>query len=265
MIPEIKLPDIKVAGDKIHYAEGSTTDPARPTVLMIHGAGQSIATWKNQLELLRDDPGYNSVAVDLPGHGLSEGKGFRDAEGYMGFVMEFIRALGLGEIIPLGHSMGGAVALLHALENPDVIRALVLAGTGARLRVSGESLKTAKTNYRLFCDIAPGRMIAESSPEVLRQEFKEGLLRTSPEVCYWDLVACDEFDIMDRVQGIKKPACIISAELDILTPPKYGEYLRDSISGSSYHLIRGSGHFMMLEKPWEFNEILSGFLTDIAS
>lgn len=63
---------------------------------------------------------------------------------------------------------------------------------------------------------------------------------------------------------IKAPACIISAELDILTPPRYGEYLRDSIAASAYHLIRDSGHFMMLEKPDEFNEILYGFLTNAA-
>ena len=108
-------------------------------------------------------------------------------------------------------------------------------------------------------------MIAESSPGEIKREFREGLLRTSPEVCYWDLVACDEFDIMDRLHEIEVPAFIVSAELDLLAPPKYGEYLNSSISGSIYHLINGAGHFMMLEKPLEFNEILSGFLTNISS
>lgn len=258
------MPEITVGGDRINYAEGSTTDPARPTLLMIHGAGQSIATWKNQLELLKDDPMYNVIAVDLPGHGSSEGKGFRDAEGYKGFIVEFARTLGLGEIIPLGHSMGGAVALLYALDNADAVKAIILAAAGASMRVAPESLNTVKNNYLAFCDAATLRMIAPGSPEDVRKEFKEGLLRTSPGVCYGDLIACDEFDIMDKVQEIKTPTCIISAELDILTPPVYGEHLRDSISGSSYHLIRGSGHFMMLEKPREFNEILSGFLTAIA-
>ncbi|HVY54484.1 MAG TPA: alpha/beta hydrolase, partial [Thermodesulfobacteriota bacterium] len=129
---------------------------------------------------------------------------------------------------------------------------------------SGETLENVKNNYKLFCDLSPRRMIAESSPDEVRREFREELLRTSPEVCYRDLVACDEFDIMDSVHEVKAPVCIVSAELDILTPPKYGEYLRDSILGSDYHLIRGSGHFMMLEKPLEFNEILLGFLTKVA-
>lgn len=259
------MPEIIVGGDRIHYAAGSATDPVRPTVLMIHGAGQRIATWKHQLELLRDDPRYNVIAPDLPGHGFSEGQGFCNAEGYKGFIGEFARALGLGEIIPVGHSMGGAVAMLYALDNPESVRALGLVGTGARMRVSPETLKTVKSDYRLFCDVSPGRMIAETSPDEVRKEFREGLLRTSPEVCYRDLVACDEFDIMDRLHEIEVPALIVSAELDLLAPPKYGEYLNSSISGSIYHLINGAGHFMMLEKPLEFNEILSRFLTNIAA
>ena len=155
--------------------------------------------------------------------------------------------------------------MLYALDDPESVRALGLVGTGARLRVSPETLKTVKNNYGSFCETAPGRMIAESSPDEVRKEFREGLLRTSPEVCYWDLVACDEFDIMDRVHEIEVPAFIVSAELDLLAPPKYGEYLNSSISGSIYHLINGAGHFMMLEKPLEFNEILSRFLTNIAA
>ncbi len=70
---------------------------------------------------------------------------------------------------------------------------------------------------------------------------------------------------MDRVHEIKTPNFIVSAELDLLAPPKYGEYLNSSIRGSIYHLINGAGHFMMLEKPLEFNEILSRFLTNIAA
>lgn len=259
------MPEIMVGGDRINYAAGGVTDPARPTLLMIHGAGQSIATWRYQLELLRDDPRYNVIALDLPAHGSSGGEGFRTAEGYKGFIGEFARALGLGKIIPVGHSMGGAVAMLYALDNPETVRALGLVGTGARLRVSPETLQTVKNNYGSFCESAPGRMIAESSPGEIKREFREGLLRTSPEVCYWDLVACDEFDIMDRVHEIEVPAFIVSAELDLLAPPKYGEYLNSSIRGSTYHLIKGAGHFMMLEKPLEFNEFLSGYLTTIAA
>ncbi len=259
------MPEIIIGGNRISYTEGDTTDPARPTVLMIHGAGQRAATWKHQLELLKNHPKYNLIIPDLPGHGASEGEGFGDIAGYKGFIEEFAEALGLTGIIPVGHSMGGAVAMVYALDRPEKVRAAVLVGTGARMRVAGETLKTVKNDYKQFCDIAPARMFAPNSPAELKEKFRKDLLDTSPEVCYRDLVACDEFDLMDRVREIKTPACIISADQDILTPPKYGEHLRDSIIGSSYNLIKGSGHFMMLERPLEFNRILSGFLMTLGS
>ncbi len=259
------MSQITVSGNRINYLEGDVTDPGRPTVLMIHGAGQRAATWKRQLELLKNHPKYNMIIPDLPGHGASEGEGSRDVAGYAVFIEELAAALGLGDVIPVGHSMGGGVAMVYALDHPEKVIGSVLVGTGARMRVAGETLKAVKNNYELFCDAAPSRMIAPGSPDEIRKEFREGLLDTSPEVCYWDLVACDEFDLMDRVREIKSPACIISADQDILTPPKYGEHLRDSIIGSSYNLIKGSGHFMMLEQPLEFNRILAGFLMSLGS
>jgi pimeloyl-ACP methyl ester carboxylesterase len=194
---------------------------------------------------------------------MSEGSGFKDIAGYKGFIEEFADALCFNDLILVGHSMGGGVAMVFALDHPEKVRACVLAGAGARLRVAGETLKAVKNNYQAFCDAAPARMIAPDSPEEIRKEFREGLLNTSPHVCYWDLVACDEFDIMERVHEIKTPACIISGEFDILTPPKYGEHLKNSIRDSFYHLIHDAGHFMMQEKPEEFNRILRGFLISV--
>jgi pimeloyl-ACP methyl ester carboxylesterase len=78
-----------------------------------------------------------------------------------------------------------------------------------------------------------------------------------------DFIACDEFDLTNEVEKIKVPTLIISATEDILTPVKYGQYLHSKIQGSKFHVIKDAGHFMMQEKPDEFNTILLQFLASI--
>lgn len=255
------MSEILIDGNRIHYISGDNIDSKRPTVLMIHGAGQSSATWKFQLDLFRKEADFNFIVPDLPGHGESDGDGFRSVGGYKEFIKEFVGALGLNDLILVGHSMGGGVAMLFALEHGEELRACVLVDTGARMRVAEETLKAVRNNYQLFCDISPTRAFAENSPEGLKKEFREGLLNTSQDVCYRDLIACDEFDITERVSGIDVPTLIVSGSEDILTPVKYGEYLNNRIKGSSLIVIEKAGHFVMQERPQEFNRALVNFIS----
>lgn len=254
------MAEILVDGEKIHYIKSDSIEPLRPTVLFIHGAAQRTATWKYQLEILKDHPDFNVIAPDLPGHGQSEGKGRRSVAEYTEFMVRFIKTLKLNAIIAVGHSMAGGIAMLLAVDHPGMISACVLVDTGVKMPVAEESLKTVKNNYQSFCDISPNRMYANSASDELKREYKAGLLDTSPEVSYWDLVACNEFDIDSRVDSIDVPTLIISGEHDILTPVKYGEYLHEKIKGSSFHVIMGAGHFVMQESPEEFNSLLLDFL-----
>ena len=68
--------------------------------------------------------------------------------------------------------MGGGIAMLYALEHPRDVTACILVGTGARLRVAGQTLQAAKNNYELFCDAAPGRAFPVSSPQGLGMRLK---------------------------------------------------------------------------------------------
>jgi pimeloyl-ACP methyl ester carboxylesterase len=230
---------------------------------MIHGAGQSSATWEYQVDILRSHPGFNLLIIDLPGHGKSEGNGYRSITEYTDFVKSFTDILGLEKLILVGHSMGGGIAQVFAVDYPKSVLACVLVATGARLRVAKETLLAVKNNYDIFCEVAPTRAFAASSPEELKTRFREGLRRTSQEVSYWDLMACDEFDIMNELGEIRVPTLIISGKEDILTPVKYGEYLSQKIPHSRLHVISGAGHFMMQEKPDDFNRVLLEFLNSL--
>ena len=254
------MPTIPIRGLKVNYISGDDFKKSRPTILMIHGAGQSSATWEYQVDVLKDHDDFNLIIPDLPGHGKSEGSGYRSVKEYGNFIEDFADALNLEKLVLVGHSMGGGMSLVFTLAYPERVYACVLVGTGARLRVSPETLLAVKNNYEVFCEVAPTRMFAGSSPDELKRKFAEGLRRTPQEVSYRDLMACDEFDVMSEIEEIAVPTLIISATEDILTPVKYGEYLNRKIRGSMLHVTRGAGHFMMQERPDEFNLVLLEFL-----
>lgn len=256
------MPEVSIQGNPINYIQGDRFDKSRPTLLFLHGAGQRIATWRFQEDLFRNHPKFNYVALDLPGRGGSGGKGLKSVEEYKDFLLEFVDTLDLENIILIGHSMGGGISMLLAIEHPELVEALILVATSAKLSVAPETLDKARDNYEEFYAISPNRAFAEESPDALKQEYQKGLIDTGSAVCYGDLMACNVFDIMKEVEKIHLPTLIISADKDIMTPPKYGEYLHQKIYGSEFHEIKGSGHFIMQEKAHEFNSILEDFLNN---
>jgi pimeloyl-ACP methyl ester carboxylesterase len=86
---------------------------------------------------------------------------------------------------------------------------------------------------------------------------------TPPDVLHGDFVACDAFDIMDRLGEIAAPTVIVCGTQDWLTPSKYSIYLRDHIAGATLHLVEGAGHNVMIERPEAVVEALEGFLAGL--
>lgn len=257
------MSSILVPNSKIHYLRGDNFKKDHPTILMIHGAGQTCKTWENQFEILRDQAKFNTIMLDLPGHGRSAGPACSDINEYKNFLKYFCDELELRALILVGHSMGGGIAQAYAVDYPQDIKSLILVATGSRLRVARETLNLVKDDYHKFCKIAPSRAFASSTPDELKEEFTDELLNTTPEVVYRDFIACDEFDITDEVEGIGVRTLIISGDQDILTPVKYGEYLHEKIKNSSLYVIKDTGHFIMKEKPHEFNTVLINFLASL--
>jgi pimeloyl-ACP methyl ester carboxylesterase len=257
------MPTIQTNANNIHYLCSKEIDRSKITLFLLHGAGQSRLTWEYQIEFLTGLSGYNFVIPDLPGHGKSAGNGLKSVAEYTDFIKELINQLGLDDIIFLGHSMGGAIAQVMALDKPKYLKAMILVCTGAWMSVAGETLQAVKNNYETFCEISPTRSFAEQASENLRAKFKEGLVSTNQNVVYDDLIACNEFDISDKVSEITIPTLIIAGKEDILTLPKHSEYLNHQIFNSELKIIEGSGHFVMQEKRDEFNKMVLDFINEL--
>ncbi len=233
-------------------------EEARPTLICIHGAGGSHVLWQGQVEGLAGK--VNTVAVDLPGHGKSEGNGMRSIEDYARVVAEFTRAIHAPLPVPCGLSMGGAIVQQLLLDHPDVCEAGILIGTGARLRVMPVILKTIEQNFDGYIDSFLSFAASEKTdPERLRA-ISEATARGRPEVALDDFKACDAFDVMERLPSIQAPVLVITSEEDKLTPPKYGAFLEEKIPTASRTHIQDAGHLVPAEKPDEVNQAILDFL-----
>ena len=244
---------VTIGKDEIFYLQKGG---GKPSLLFLHGAGGTHRNWGKQIEGIRDG---RLVALDLPGHGRSKGKGRQSVEGYAELVVEFMAALDLESPIVVGHSMGGAIALDLALRYGDQVGGLVLVGSGARLRVMPSLLEGLRGEFEstvdLLCRYAYGPLASE---EMVRLGRKE-MLAIGPEVLFGDFLACDRFDVMGHLGEVRLPTLVICGEEDQLTPLKYSQFLVDHIQGARLVTIPEAGHMVMLEKPQETSDAIAEF------
>jgi pimeloyl-ACP methyl ester carboxylesterase len=176
-----------------------------------------------------------------------------------------LRGLNLRHLLLVGHSMGGAIVQTLALTHPEIVQGIVLAGTGARLKVLPAVLDGIHKNFeetvRRIVQYAFSR---KASPELI-EKGTEYLLGCRPRVLYGDFLACDRFDFMKEVSKIDLPALILCGAEDELTPVTYSEFLHQHIRLSRLEILAGAGHMVMMESPEAFNREVREFIRGIRS
>ncbi len=229
---------------------------AKSILLFIHGAGGNHKIWENQTKFF-----INALAIDLPGHGVGEGKKIIDE--YVAEVKKFCDEKGLKNIVMIGNSMGGAIVQKFALDYPEYLKAIVLVCTGAKLRVTPIIFEAIKENHAQAVELIAEFVFSNKTANEIREKVMEEMRSISPNVIYGDFEACDKFNVLDRLKEIKVPTLVICGFEDQLTPVKYSEYLKNNIPNSKLEVIADAGHMVMLEKPEEFNEKLEKFIKEL--
>jgi pimeloyl-ACP methyl ester carboxylesterase len=232
----------------------------KKTIVFIHGSGDSARIWRLQTDYLGPE---RAVALDLPGHGRRADTQPSEVtvQDYTHAVYEIItQELQLDHPIIAGHSLGGAIALMMALEYGTELSGLILVGTGARLRVHPTLLEGARQTLQQtrlhLLELAVAPIHANSLPQTLVQEQ----VASAPTILYRDLAACNVFDIMARLQEITLPALILCGADDRLTPVKYSHYLHQHLVGSTLHIVPEAGHYVMREQPQAVNKAIEDWL-----
>jgi pimeloyl-ACP methyl ester carboxylesterase len=248
---------------EIGYITGKfPLDPDKPTLVYIHGAGTSRLIWEAQVEGLL--PSVNTIAIDLPGHGISQGKGKESIVDYARVVMDFIESAQIPRPIPCGLSMGGAITQHLLIHNPGRFPAGILINTGARLKVLPMIFETIQKSYDEYIELTCTFAISPKNCSDGVKSKVKACLQSTAEVVLGDFRACDSFNVMDQLDSLDVPILILTASEDLLTPPKYGIYLSENIKGACKVNIEDSGHLSPIEKPLEVNQAIRDFLVGLA-
>jgi pimeloyl-ACP methyl ester carboxylesterase len=243
-------------------SEGKSA-PGLRELVFIHGSGADHRIWVKQYSELKDD--FTIAAVDLPGHGWSEGSGERDVLRYVEWVRKLIAILGLKKPILIGHSLGAAISLTYAIHHGHMVSGVVSVGGGVRMPVNPVILTGLRTDPSAIIALAAKFSVSKGNRERLSGAVTGGMSRVKPEALYGDFLACDGLDIAGEVARIGVPVLVVCGTDDKMTPPALSQSLQDNIPGARFILIEGAGHMVMLENVSAFNSALRSFTSSLPS
>ena len=140
---------------------------------------------------------------------------------------------------------------------------LILIGTGAKLRVLARLVELLRERPREGQSLITELAFAIGTPREQVAIVDRVLRDAAPLVTLGDYLACDRFDVRDRLAGIRLPTLVVSGAEDRLTPLKYGRFLADTIPGARLVAIEAAGHFPQLEQPARVNAAIREFLAQV--
>lgn len=255
----LSLTAATVDGIRINSA---ATGKGPKTVILVHGWTCDETTWSEQVPVLAKK--YRVLTLDLPGHGKSgapaDGKLSMDL---FARAVEAVRAEAKADrVVLVGHSMGTPVILQYARLYPEHVAALVFVDGLVTLNVGGAGGRAPDPNQMSGPDGWKNReamirgMFSASTTPANQTKILDMMLAAPESTAVGAMNAT--FDPANwKGDVFTMPILGIYAEKSALNNPAY---MKDHFPQLEYHEVPGTGHFVMLDKPEEFNAILLAFL-----
>jgi len=233
-----------------------------PTVVFANSLGTDLRLWDALLPHL--PAGFRYVRYDKRGHGLSDLGGPVSAAELADDAAALIAHIG-GPVVFVGLSIGGLIAQALAARHPDLLKAVVISNSAAKLGTA-ESWQTRIDAVRAhglagIADAVMERWFApafRNSPAVA--PWRNMMIRT-PEEGY--VAACGALagaDQTEATRALRLPALVIAGGEDGSTPPDLVRATAALIPGAAFHIIPGTGHLPCVENPAAYAAVLTPFL-----
>ncbi len=260
-MPKVRVNDLDMYYEFLGPEDGEV-------LILNNGVFMNTASWAFQLpELCKC---YRVLAYDMRGQGQT---GHPAGEYSLGLhaddLVALMDALKVEKAHMVGTSYGGELNLEMGIRFPERCQSLTII---ASVSHSDALLVAMIERWRLAAELGDGPKFFRL---IYADTYSENFLIQRPELipmaeqryATLDLIAAVQliesflrFNVTAELGQIKAPTCIVSAELDLLKPRKYGAIMHRAIAGSEFHLVPDAGHVVVLEKAAEVNTIILGFL-----
>lgn len=185
--------------------------------------------------------------------------------GLQKFAHRFIEHRNYTNINLLGNSLGGHVALVHILKNPERIKSLILTGSSG-LFENGMGDTYPKRGDKEY--IRKKTELTFYDPKMATEDLVNEVFEiTNNRMKVIKIIALAKSAIRnnlgEELNQIKLPACLIWGNNDTITPPFVAKEFNRLLPNSELHFIDKCGHAPMMEVPDEFNRILTAFLNKL--
>ncbi|GAB4388635.1 3-oxoadipate enol-lactonase [Albidovulum sp.] len=249
-------------GLMLHWREDG--DPRGRAVVFANSLGTDLRMWDKLIPRLPQ--GLRLVRYDKRGHGLSDcppapyamGALIRDAE-------RLCDALEIRECVFVGLSIGGLIAQGLAVKRPDLVRALVLSNTAAKIGTTemwAERIAAIRAGgIEAIAEATMQRWFSRrfrATPEL--RGWRNMLTRQPPEGYVGCAAAISGTDFITPTSGLTLPTLVIAGSEDGATPPDLVRETAGLIRGARFELLRGAGHLPPVEDPQAYAAVLTAFL-----
>ena len=249
-----------VEGLSVFYVEAGEGIP----VLYIHGNTGSSRYFSKVMRIR----GCRTIALDMPNFGKSSSMPDEPSiEAYAKWVYKFIEVMKLKRPLVVGHSLGGAVAQVIAVDHPDSVRALALVDSA-----SPRGLITPKDRYP-FIELmykdknVLSQALAATMPTLNDKELFASILDEATAMAKpaWlgNAEALSNFEISSKCASYKNPVLVLWGRKDFLVTEQMARETAAAYPNSSFRILENVGHSGVVEDPEQFISIFENFVSGL--
>lgn len=229
----------------------------KQSMILLHGLFGGLSNWEGVVSHFQ-----SRYDIHIPALPIYEAPAGDQLEFLVNFLDNYILASGLENVILVGNSLGGHVAILYTHRHPERVRQLILTGSSGLYENTGMGSYPKRGNYAYIRERVAYTFY---DPAVATDALVDEVFQTTTNArkCFSIVRMAKSAQrnyVADLLPHIPTPVLLIWGADDKITPPEVAEEFRQYLPQATLVMLAACGHAPMMERPAEFNKILETFL-----